>query len=37
MRIIALEEHVVTPLYVSKNVRGPRPISLADRSRKLVG
>ena len=35
MRIIALEEHVVTPLYVSKNVRGPRPISLADRSRKL--
>ena len=36
MRIIALEEHVVTPLYVSKIVRGPRAASsLADRSKKL--
>lgn len=34
MRIVALEEHVVTPLYVSKSTR-PRPISLADRSKKL--
>ena len=35
MRIIALEEHVVTPLYVAKSVRRPRPISLADRSQIL--
>ena len=26
---------MVTPLYVSKHVRGPRPTSLADRSGKL--
>src|SRR6266849_2184662 len=35
MRIIALEEHVVTPLYVAKSVRRPRPNSLADRNQIL--
>ena len=33
MKIIALEEHIVTPLYVSK--RPPRGATLADRSKKL--
>src|SRR5215475_556560 len=35
MRVIALEEHVATPLYVSKTVPRPRPVSLADRGKKL--
>ena len=36
MRIIALEEHVVTPLYVSKMAGGSRrTTSLDDRSKKL--
>jgi predicted TIM-barrel fold metal-dependent hydrolase len=35
MKIIALEEHVVTPLYVSKMAGRPRRTSLADRSKKL--
>ena len=36
MKIIALEEHVETPLYVSKVVSGPRrAATLADRSRNV--
>jgi predicted TIM-barrel fold metal-dependent hydrolase len=35
MRIIALEEHVATPLYASKNVRVTRTSTVGDRSAKL--